>query len=260
MKTILFVDDDQYMRAKVASVFELYRGEFTLVLAAHGVEAVQVLEERHVDLVITDLWMPVMDGFQLLVHMLNRRPELPVMVLSTRNPWGTRGSASMASQVRCVAKPLSAQVLFAEVRAYLDAKASAPLGGLTLLSLLQLLARERKTCMLQVAAGERSGTLYVLSGEVVHARTENGEGEAALFEMLGWLVPRVRLAPALPALRLTIDTPTEKLLSSASLFQNSAPVQGPSRTEPAPAKEWRPERPSRSVKPVYEKSPWTALI
>lgn len=259
MKTILFVDDDQYMRAKVASVFELYRGEFTLVLAAHGVEAVQVLEERHVDLVITDLWMPVMDGFQLLVHMLNRRPELPVMVLSSRNPWGTRGSLGLASQVRFVAKPLSAQVLFSEVRAYLETKATAPLGGLTLLSLLQLLGRERKTCMLQVAAGSRSGTLSVLSGEVVHAKTESCEGEAALFEMLGWLVPRVRLAPALSALRLTIDTPTEKLLSSASLFQNTAPVQGPSRTEPAPAKEWKQERPSRSLKPVYEKSPWTAL-
>ncbi|HLK99647.1 MAG TPA: response regulator [Myxococcaceae bacterium] len=260
MKTILFVDDDQYMRAKVASVFELYRGEFTLVLAAHGVEAMQVLEERHVDLVITDLWMPVMDGFQLLVHMLNRRPELPVMVLSTRNPWGTRGSLGLASQVHCVAKPLSAQVLFSEVRAYLGAKAAAPLSGLTLLSLLQLLGRERKTSMLQVAAGTRSGTLYVLSGEVVHARTEEREGEAALFEMLGWLVPRVRLSPALSALRLTIDTPTEKLLSSASLFQKAAPVQGPSRTEPAPAKEWRPERPSRPLEPVYEKSPWTSLI
>jgi hypothetical protein len=70
----------------------------------------------------------------------------------------------------------------------------------------------------------------------------------------------VRLAPALSALRLTIDTPTEKLLSSASLFQNSAPVPGPSRTEPAPAKERKPERPSRPMRPVYEKSPWTTLI
>jgi CheY-like chemotaxis protein len=255
MKTILFVDDDQYMRAKVASVFEMYREEFTLVLAAHGVEAVQVLEERQVDLVITDLWMPVMDGFQLLVHMVNRRPDLPVMVLSSRNPWGTKGSASMSSEVRCVAKPLSAQILLSEVRSFLDVRAPGPRGGLTLLSLLQLLSRERKTCMLQVAAGERTGTLYVLSGEIVHARTTACEGEAALFEMLGWVVPRVRLAAALPALRLTIDTPTEQLLTSvAAPFQNSAPVQASPLREPSPAKEWRQERQPRPVKRDQEAS------
>jgi len=269
MKTILFVDDDQYMRAKVASVFELYREEFTLVLAAHGVEAVQVLEERPVDLVITDLWMPVMDGFQLLVHLINRRPEVPVMVLSTRNPWGTKGAAAMPGQVRCVAKPVSAQVLFSEVRAFLAEQASGPRAGLTLYSLLQLLSRERKTCMLQVAAGERTGTLCVLSGELVHARTPACEGEAALLEMLGWVVPRVRLAAALPALKLTIDTPTEQLLATAAPFQPVAPVQGPPRTEPAAAKEWGQERQPRPVKPRYEassgsgwlseKSPWTAL-
>jgi len=242
MKTILFVDDDHYMRAKVASVFELYRGEFTLVLAAHGVEAVQVLEERQVDLVITDLWMPVMDGFQLLVHMLNRRPELPVMVLSARNPWGTQGAAGMPEQVRCVAKPLSAQVLLSEVRSFLNGRVSGPRTGLTLLSLLQLLSRERKTCMLQVAAGERTGTLYMLSGEVVHARTPACEGEAALYEMLGWMVPRVRLAPALPALRLSIDTPTEQLLASAKPFQNPAPVRAAPRAEPSPSKEGRQVR------------------
>jgi CheY-like chemotaxis protein len=254
MKTILFVDDDQYMRAKVASVFELYREEFTLVLAAHGVEAVQVLEERQVDLVITDLWMPVMDGFQLLVHMLNRRPELPVMVLSVRNPWGTKGSAGMSAQVRCVAKPLSAQVLLSEVRSFLEVRMPGPRMGLTLLSLLQLLSRERKTCMLQVAAGERTGTLYVLSGEVVHARTPACEGEAAFYDMLGWMVPRVRLAPALPALRLTIDTPTEKLLASTTPFQNQALVQAGVLAEPSPAKEWGQERQPRPVKPVREAS------
>ncbi|HEX8700178.1 MAG TPA: response regulator [Myxococcaceae bacterium] len=254
MKTILFVDDDQYMRAKVSSVFELYREEFTLALAAHGVDAVQVLEERPVDLVITDLWMPVMDGFQLLVHLLNRRPDLPVMVLSARNPWGTKGAAGMVSQVRCVAKPLSAQVLLSEVRSFLGENASGTRTGLSLVGLLQLLARERKTCMLQVAAGERTGTLSVLSGEIVHARTPAGEGEAAFFELLGWVVPRVRLAPALPALRLTIDTPTEQLLASATPFQNAAPVQGSPRTEPSPSTEWRQERQPRPGKPGYEAS------
>jgi CheY-like chemotaxis protein len=249
MKTILFVDDDKYMRAKVASVFELHRGEFTLVLAGNGVEAVQVLEERTVDLVITDLWMPVMDGFQLLVHVLNRCPDLPVVVLSAKDPWGARGAARMPAQVRCLAKPLSAQSLLGEVREFLGALEREPQARLSIFGLLQLLVRERKTCTLQVAAGERTGTIHVLSGELVHARTTACEGEAALLELLGWVVPRVRLAPALPELRLTIDTPAEQLLVTAMPFQSFQPLQKRPRPEPVAALEWWPAKRVRPPRP-----------
>jgi CheY-like chemotaxis protein len=255
MKTILLVDDDPSVRAKVASAFELHREEFTLVLASHGVEAVQVLESRPVELVITDLWMPVMDGFQLLVHVLNRCARVPVMVLSARNPWDAPRSAAMPQQVRCLAKPLSAQTLLSEVRGLLEVQARGPGAGLSFFGFLQVLVRERKTCMVQVAAGERTGTLHVLSGELVHARTLASEGEAAIFEMLGWVAPRVRLVPALPELRLTIDTPAAQLLASAMPFQNAQPVQGLSRCESSPALEWRPERRPRPAKPEYEAAP-----
>jgi hypothetical protein len=174
------------------------------------------------------------------------------MVLSTRDSWDARRSVGLPPRVRCLTKPLSAQTMLAETREFLQELAHEPrAAGLSFFGLLQLLVREHKTCMLQVAAGERTGSLHILSGEIVHASTPACEGEAALLEMLGWVVPRVRLTPALPELRLTIDTPAEQLLASAGPFQHPQPLQGLACPEPADEPKWRP-RPS---KPGYEASP-----
>lgn len=51
-------------------------------LAANGVEALLALESQPFDLVITDLRMPSMDGFELLAHLAQRWPELPAIVLT----------------------------------------------------------------------------------------------------------------------------------------------------------------------------------
>lgn len=52
--------------------------------AAHGAAALALLEQQSVDVLLTDLDMPVMDGFELIEHARRARPELPIVVLSTR--------------------------------------------------------------------------------------------------------------------------------------------------------------------------------
>ncbi|MDY7227757.1 response regulator [Hyalangium rubrum] len=213
MKTILLVDDDKYVRARAATAFELHREEFTLVVASNGAEAVQVLGDRPVDLLLTDLWMPVMDGFQLLAHVMYRNPELPVVVLTSRDPWERLICFGRSAQVPCLPKQFGIHSLAFEVRELLQKHDEGRWPTGTLLGFLQLVAWERKTCMLQLQVGERTGTLHVLSGEVVHAETSSLVGERALFEMMGWGTPRLRLSPAISGLRLTIDTPSQRLFA-----------------------------------------------
>jgi CheY-like chemotaxis protein len=47
-----------------------------------GKEAVQILDATGVDLVVTDLRMPKMDGFELLAHMSGNYPDIPVIVMT----------------------------------------------------------------------------------------------------------------------------------------------------------------------------------
>jgi CheY-like chemotaxis protein len=211
MKTILVVDDDKYVRARVRGALTSGRDEFVVLEASHGDEAVQLVEERRVDLVITDLWMPVRDGFQLLVHLMNQHALLPVMVLSSHEPWDGLRGLGMAPQVPCLPKMINPQVLLQQVRERLQAQQRLP--GVTLFGFLQLLARERRTCMLEVGSGARTGTIHVLAGELVHAKVAGREGEAALLELVGWREPRLHMVPALPELKLTISTRMDWLLA-----------------------------------------------
>ena len=59
---------------------------------------------------------------------------------------------------------------------------------------------------MEVAAGERTGVIHVLAGELIHASTAGQEGEEALFEILSWREPRLHMVSALPELKLTLST------------------------------------------------------
>ena len=83
-RSVLLVDDSVSVRKFVGGMLE--RAGFRVVAARDGAEALQQLAERAVDVVITDLEMPRLNGYEL-IRDLNREPatcDLPVVVLTTR--------------------------------------------------------------------------------------------------------------------------------------------------------------------------------
>ena len=68
-KNALIVDDDRILRHLIKKKFQTYTGTFATLLAEDGVEAVKILKENTVSIVVTDLHMPNMDGFELLAHI-----------------------------------------------------------------------------------------------------------------------------------------------------------------------------------------------
>lgn len=82
-KTLLLVDDNQRFLTVLADELRDRSDDFCILTAGNGDMALKVLESAHVDLVITDLKMPVMDGFELLSHMKKRYHNIPVIVISS---------------------------------------------------------------------------------------------------------------------------------------------------------------------------------
>lgn len=80
MPTILLVEDEDLLRNGVQEMLELH--DFHVIGAGDGLEALEWLEEAHVDLVITDLVMPHMDGVDFVRKLREKRPTLPVIVVS----------------------------------------------------------------------------------------------------------------------------------------------------------------------------------
>jgi two-component system response regulator AtoC len=79
-RTILVVDDEPRLREVIASALEDLG--YRTLLAESGEAAIGVIEADDVDLVLTDLRMPVMDGRELLHQVRNRWPGMPIVVMT----------------------------------------------------------------------------------------------------------------------------------------------------------------------------------
>ena len=77
---MLVVDDEPQVRATVREAL-LYEG-YAVTEAENGADALTMIASGPPDIVLIDLWMPVMDGWQLRKSLLESHPRLPVIVLS----------------------------------------------------------------------------------------------------------------------------------------------------------------------------------
>lgn len=82
-KTVLIVDDHEEIRSYIGSILN---ENFNLVFAGHGKEALELLSRNKVDLIITDLMMPWLDGFELIdqISKEDHLKNLPIVVVSAR--------------------------------------------------------------------------------------------------------------------------------------------------------------------------------
>lgn len=77
---ILIVDDEAEVRRVLRLYFE--RHGYEVVEAGNGHEAVGLLRREAVDLVVTDVVMPDMDGLETLCHVRRHYPDIPVIAIS----------------------------------------------------------------------------------------------------------------------------------------------------------------------------------
>ncbi len=102
---ILIVDDSNSVRSFVSSVLE--KQGFITIKAKDGKEALELLEKELPDLMITDLEMPVMDGFKL-IEQTRKRPEmagLPIVILTGRTGKAQREKGTKLGANSFIGKP-----------------------------------------------------------------------------------------------------------------------------------------------------------
>jgi len=116
-ETVLVVDDDDDVRDAV--VLALESGGYTVLQATDGTEALEVIENNAdtIELVITDLNMPVRGGAELIDDLAKAHPNLPVVVVSG---YSSSENTDLPPEVLFVPKPFSTKMLLACVRQALD--------------------------------------------------------------------------------------------------------------------------------------------
>jgi two-component system chemotaxis response regulator CheY len=114
-KVILVVDDSATVRKFVAASLNM-KG-FRVVTAADGVEALERMPADKFDLIITDLNMPDMDGYEF-IRTLRETPEycdIPIIVLSSMTDLKDKDLALEMGAIAFLEKPLSTEALQREV-------------------------------------------------------------------------------------------------------------------------------------------------
>ena len=105
MDTVLIVDDEECIRHELAAIIE-EKGR-RLLSAGNGAEALEQLGSEKVDVVLTDIRMPVMDGFDLIKKTRQQWPSIPIITITAFASTETAVQALRAGAYDYVTKPFS---------------------------------------------------------------------------------------------------------------------------------------------------------
>ena len=105
MKKVLLVDDDESFIWFLANALRECEEDFVTETAWNGKEAVKILEEFSADFVITDLNMPVMNGYEFLLHAKEHFPGMPVFVMTGVKTLEVEKRLRQMGVSQCMEKP-----------------------------------------------------------------------------------------------------------------------------------------------------------
>ncbi len=186
MKNVLIVDDERSFLLSLEAGLRQYAQSFTTVTAGNGREALEILKRSKIDLVVTDLNMPEMDGFQLLALMTKTHPDIPVMIMTAYSTPAIKNRVEILGSFRVQEKPINFKELADNIVSSISSMDTSYLKGITLPAFLQLVEIEQKTCTLKVTSNGMNGFMCFRDGELLEAATKTERGENAAYSILSW--------------------------------------------------------------------------
>ncbi|MCX6271081.1 MAG: response regulator [Bacteroidetes bacterium] len=115
-KTILVVDDSESIREVVG--FTLQNEGFTVIKGNDGRDALKCFDGRPIDLVITDLYMPEMDGLEFIreIRNMSQYKHIPILFLTTESQLSKKLEAKDAGATGWIIKPFVPEKLMNIIR------------------------------------------------------------------------------------------------------------------------------------------------
>jgi two-component system nitrogen regulation response regulator NtrX len=114
MKTVLVVDDEKSVRDSLRMILEYERYE--VLFAENGEQALKTVQGSTVDVVLLDVKMAGMDGIEVLQRVREKRPELPVIMISGHGTIETAVEATKLGAFDFLPKPLDRDKLLVTIR------------------------------------------------------------------------------------------------------------------------------------------------
>lgn len=225
---ILILDDEQDLLEIYQEILARLPSQPEISTSSSGAEAIAALEANPYALLLVDLNMPTMDGFQVLAIVRRRFPALRTVVMTGSTDEDLRGRAYRVGVDLYIEKPKTGReiIFFVDcIESLLERESQGGFRGVqskTLLDIIQLECLTQSTSVLKVTSELGEGRVWIQKGEIVDATVEDKSGKDAIVEMLGWNAGNFEVLPyGLPRPR-TIFINYESLLMETAQFMDEA--------------------------------------
>lgn len=234
VRKVLFVDDDKEMLLALKEGLEKYSDTFSILLAQDGMEAVDKLKQNTVSIVVTDLKMPRMDGFNLLAHVMEQYPEVPVIIITGYSTPEMKRLAKQGGAVGYISKPfLIEDLAHLIIKTIRKESEGGTLHSVSSGMFLQLMEMEEKTCTIRLVdkISGQEGVLFFKNGELLDARTTQCQGTDAAFEIFSWDQVNLTIKNDCPTLENKINSDLQPLILEAARRKDEAQMAATATVE-----------------------------
>lgn len=114
---ILVIDDDKSTRRLMQAVLEA--DGYTVLTACDGEQALALMDTEHVDLVVLDVMMPNMDGYEFTRELRQSNSELPILMVSAKQLPADRKQGFLVGTDDYMTKPVDTEEMLLRIRALL---------------------------------------------------------------------------------------------------------------------------------------------
>jgi DNA-binding response OmpR family regulator len=188
LKKVLIVDDEETLTWSMAKSLSKDKDKYEVLIANNGREALQLLKTNKIDLVITDIRMPDINGLDLLVIIKKEFAETKVIIMTAYGSSDVQKEANQRGSLFYIEKPFE----ISEIRKIIIDLIGKRRGfhgkvvGLQLTDIIQMNCLSRLTTALIVTRDSEKGVIYFNEGEVVHAECGEQKGSEAFYKILSW--------------------------------------------------------------------------
>lgn len=218
MPRILVAEDDRILRKRIVQAITARNPEVAVHEANNAEEAMNLMQGQSMDVVITDIAMPKVNGLVLLAFLNAFAPKVPCFVITAY------GTARLKSKLppdllRFYEKPFDINELAISALAAVGRQRNiSTCGGIKLPDFINLAAADRVTATITVTQGDHPPCkLFLKEGKLIDAILNDEHGEAAAIGALAWPSPNFAIDFGIPDnIEKKIKSPLPQLLRTVS--------------------------------------------
>lgn len=223
-KRLLFVDDNADFLSVLQTILGGIAGDkWEIYTAQNAGMALQVLQGNQIDLVVVDMHMPVVDGFQFLALLSRKHPNVPKAVMTSDVSEAHRAACLSRGAEAFLQKPALPQdwqticgTLAELMKGPVEEGFRGVLRRVGLQDVLQMECLSRNSSVLEVKTRQAQGAIYIEVGQIIHAEVGDRSGEEAFNYLMALTGGEFNLRPFTQPLTRSISAQWEFLLMEAA--------------------------------------------